>query len=71
VQLEYRARGDGHRLDPDSDTALVDGGVATVTALEAMRAVPPDELPFAEPPPASEPRLAPGPGEARPAAPRG
>ncbi len=71
VQLEYRARGDGHRLDPDSDTALVDGGVATVTALEGMRAVPPDELPFTEPPPTSEPRLEPGPGEARPAAPRG
>ena len=33
VQLEYRARGSGHRLDPDSDTALVDCGIATVTAL--------------------------------------
>jgi 5'-nucleotidase len=66
VQLEYRARGSGHRLDPESDTALVDGGVATVTALDAIRAVPPDELPFAEPPPTPEPRLAPGPGEARP-----
>ena len=53
-------------LDPESDTALVDGGVATVTALDAIRAVPPDELPFAEPPPTPEPRLAPGPGEARP-----
>ena len=65
VQLEYRATGTGHELDPDSDTALVDSGTATITALQAIRAVPPDELPFAEPPPETEPRLAPGPGEAR------
>jgi 5'/3'-nucleotidase len=71
VQLEYRARGSGHRLDPNSDTALVASGVATVTALQGIRAVPPDELPFAEPPPIPEPRLAPGPGEARPTRPPG
>jgi len=61
VQLEYRAT--GTKLDPDSDTALVESGYATVTALEAIRAIPPDELPEREPPPTPEPRLAPGPGE--------
>ena len=66
VQLEYRAtETGGHELDPDSDTALVDSGTATITALEAIRAVPPDELPFGRPPPETEPRLAPGPGEVR------
>ena len=62
VQLEYRSTGTGHELDPDSDTALVDSGTATITALEAIRAVPPEELPFGRPPPEPEPRLAPGPG---------
>lgn len=62
VQLEYRSTGTGHELDPDSDTALVDSGTATVTALEALRAVPREELPFGRPPPEPEPRLAPGPG---------
>jgi 5'-nucleotidase len=61
VQLEYRAAGSGHELDPGSDTALVDSGVATVTALEALHAVPPEQLPFLEPPPVPEERLAPGP----------
>lgn len=61
VQLEYRAT--GTKLDPDSDTALVESGYATITALEAIRAIPPDELPDREPPPEPESRLAPGPGE--------
>ena len=65
VQLEYRSTGTGHELDPDSDTALVDSGTATITALEAIRAVPPEELPFGRPPPEPEPRLAPGPGSVR------
>lgn len=62
VQLEYRAT--GSELDPDSDTALVDAGYATVTALEAITAVPPEKIAEREPPPVPEPRLAPGPGEA-------
>jgi len=61
VQLEYRAT--GTTLDPDSDTALVESGYATITALEAIRAVPPEELPHRTPPPEPESRLAPGPGE--------
>ncbi len=65
VQLEYRSTGTGHELDPDSDTALVDSGTATITALEAIRAVPPEELPFGRPPPEPEPRLAAGPGSVR------
>jgi 5'-nucleotidase len=56
VQLEYRAT--GYELDPASDTALVERGYATVTAIDAIRAVPPDELPFQDPPPIPEPRLA-------------
>jgi 5'-nucleotidase len=56
VQLEYRAT--GYELDPASDTALVERGYATVTAIDAIRAVPPDELPFQESPPIPEPRLA-------------
>ena len=66
VQLEYRARGSGHRLDPESDTALVDGGVATVTALDAIRAVPTRRAAVRRAAADPEPRLAPGPGEARP-----
>lgn len=65
VQLEYRATGTA--LDPDSDTALVESGYATITALEAITAIPPDELPHREPPPQPEQRLAPGPGELPPA----
>ena len=65
VQLEYRSKDTGHELDPDSDTALVDSGTATITALEAIRAVPPNELPFGSPPPEPKSRLAPGPGEVR------
>lgn len=59
VQLEYRAT--GHELDPQSDTALVESGYATITAIDAIRAVPPDEIPFQEPRPTPEPRLAPTP----------
>lgn len=61
VQLEYRAT--GTELDPESDTALVESGYATVTALEAIRAIPPEELPHRRPPPEPEQRLAPGPSE--------
>jgi 5'-nucleotidase len=64
VQLEYRST--EAELDPDSDTALVAAGIATVTAIEAIRAVPPDEIAFAEPRPSPEARLASGPrGEAQ------
>jgi 5'-nucleotidase len=64
VQLEYRST--DADLDPSSDTALVDAGIATVTAIEGIRAVPPEQIPFAEPRPAPEARLASGPrGEAR------
>ena len=56
VQLEYRAT--GYELDPDSDTALVERGVATVTAIDAIRAVPPEELPFQEERPIPQPRVA-------------
>jgi 5'-nucleotidase len=59
VQLEYRST--QAELDPTSDTALVDAGIATVTAIEAIRAVPPEEIPFAEPRPSPEARLASGP----------
>ena len=56
VQLEYRAT--GYDLDPASDTALVERGYATVTAIDAIRAIPPDEIPFQKPRPIPEPRLA-------------
>lgn len=56
VQLEYRAT--GSELDPGSDTALVEAGFATVTAIDAVRAVPPDEIRSQEPRPTPEPRLA-------------
>ena len=56
VQLEYRAT--GYELDPASDTALVERGYASITAIDAIRAIPPDELPFQETRPVPEPRLA-------------
>jgi 5'-nucleotidase len=56
VQLEYRAT--GSELDPNSDTALVEAGYATVTAVDAIRAVPREEIPFQEERPTPEPRLA-------------
>ena len=59
VQLEYRSK--DAELDPASDTAPVDAGIATVTAIEGIRAVPPEQIPFAEPRPAPEARLAPSP----------
>lgn len=59
VQLEYRAT--GSELDANSDTALVEAGFATITAVDAIRAVPPEEIPFKEPRPTPEPRLAPAP----------
>lgn len=59
VQLEYRAT--GSELDPESDTALVDQGHATITAIDAVRAVPRHEIPFQERRPTPEPHLAPAP----------
>jgi 5'-nucleotidase len=56
VQLEYRAT--GSELDPASDTALVAAGYATITAVDAVHAVPREEIPFREPRPTPEPRLA-------------
>ena len=43
LQMEYRST--GIELDPDSDTALLQQGYATVTAIEAIAEVTPDELP--------------------------
>jgi 5'/3'-nucleotidase len=59
VQLEYRAT--GAALDPESDTALVDSGFVTITAIDAVRRVPPEEIPFRQPRPTPEPKLAPTP----------
>jgi 5'-nucleotidase len=59
VQLEYRAT--GAELEPESDTALVESGYATITAIDAVRVVPPEEIPFKEPRPTPEPRLVPAP----------
>jgi len=43
LQMEYRST--GIELDPDSDTALLEQGFATVTAIEGIAEVAPDELP--------------------------
>ena len=42
VQMEYQAT--GAELDPLCDTALLEQGYATLTALEGVAAIPPDEL---------------------------
>lgn len=42
VQMEYRET--GAELDPESDTALLLDGYATITALEGIAEIPPDEL---------------------------
>lgn len=55
VQLEYSAT--GHELDPSSDTALVEAGYATVTAIEGIHAIPPDELALHAPPPEATAQL--------------
>jgi 5'-nucleotidase len=65
VQLEYRAT--GYELDPESDTALVEQGHATITAIDAIRAVPPEELPFEAEPPVPEPHVAEAPKARDPA----
>jgi 5'-nucleotidase len=43
LQLEYRAT--KIELDPESDTALLERGFATLTAIEGIAEVSPDELP--------------------------
>jgi 5'-nucleotidase len=43
LQMEYRST--GIELDPDSDTALLERGFATITAIEGIAEVSPAELP--------------------------
>jgi 5'-nucleotidase len=43
LQMEYRST--GIELDPESDTALLEQGFATVTAIEGIAEVAPDDLP--------------------------
>jgi 5'-nucleotidase len=43
LQMEYRAT--GIELGPESDTALLERGFATITAIEGIAEVSPDELP--------------------------
>jgi 5'-nucleotidase len=43
LQMEYRAT--GIDLDPQSDTALLERGFATITAIEGVAEISPDELP--------------------------
>lgn len=62
VQLEYRAT--GYDLDPDSDTALVETGYATITAIEGIHAIPPPEIAAQVPKPTPEPHLAAAPTRA-------
>jgi 5'-nucleotidase len=42
VQMEYRST--GAELDPESDTALLAAGFATLTAIEGIGLVPPDRI---------------------------
>jgi len=56
VQLEYRAT--GAELDPDSDTALLAAGWATLTAIRGIGEIPPDEIAAQEERRTPEPRLA-------------
>lgn len=42
VQMEYRET--GADLDPESDTALLERGFATITAIEGIAEIPPDDL---------------------------
>ena len=64
VQMEYRTT--DADLDPDCDTALLEQGHPTLTAIQGIGEVPHDELMQQEPPPEPEAAIAEMPGDAAP-----
>ena len=62
VQLEFTSTVE--ESDPGSDSALVAAGFATLTAIDAIRAVPPDSIAFEPPRPVPRARLASAPSDA-------
>jgi 5'-nucleotidase len=61
LQMEYRTS--EHRLDPDCDTALLEQGYATLTAIEGISEVPYEDLAEREPVPPVEALIAEVPGD--------
>ena len=55
LQMEFRAT--GAELDPESDTALLGAGFATVTAIEGIARIPPERLQEQRRPPEPEATL--------------
>jgi 5'-nucleotidase len=56
VQMEYRTTDED--LDPECDSALLERGHATLTAIQGIGEIPPDELLDREPPAHGEARVA-------------